>query len=672
MRLAYVHVCGFRGYQKPVRIDFSDSFTIIDGRNGVGKSTIFDAVEFALTGTISKYLDAKSGRESVADYLWWTGEGDALADRFVEVGFRDGDEAVAIRRTPLDGDTIDTGPLLDRLIDPAFAPKLATTQLCTSTIIRDEHIARLSLDLKEGDRFALLRDAIGAVDAEEWIERARVLAAAASARVKTMTTEAEQASQSLAGAVRQIDQARAALPAESLVAQAAVRLRESLRTSASPDQLPDIARRRMAEIATQIDTLGPLAQRFDDVAGLRAALPGLDERVEHASTEVTRARTVLEESTAALAAAPVSTALSEQARQLEALVNLGRGLGLRDGHCPLCESAIDHDQFGHGLETALTVARQLDAQAVEQAEKERARETAKAALAAAEQTHQAGLAERDAAKKQVSDFDGRLAVHSLEGAGLADIERRLSALETERQAISSDLRLIDTISLDRAIARATVDQESARERIARAEARLGRARLAETRAKAIYDAARRAAAETLDQRLDRVLPLMSELYKRLRPHPVWSDIEYSVRGDVQRFLKLQVGGDVNPQFVFSSGQRRATGLAFLLSVNLSITWSRWRSILLDDPVQHVDDFRTVHLAEVLAHLCQSGRQIVCAVEDAALADLMCRRLPTSERAPGKHVTLGTDRDGALTVAEEREIAPLSRRALVLPDQSLSA
>jgi chromosome segregation protein len=42
MKLAFVHVCGFRGYRKPVRIDFADGFTIIDGRNGVGKSTIVD------------------------------------------------------------------------------------------------------------------------------------------------------------------------------------------------------------------------------------------------------------------------------------------------------------------------------------------------------------------------------------------------------------------------------------------------------------------------------------------------------------------------------------------------------------------------------------------------------------------------------------------------------
>ena len=163
--------------------------------------------------------------------------------------------------------------------------------------------------------------------------------------------------------------------------------------------------------------------------------------------------------------------------------------------------------------------------------------------------------------------------------------------------------------------------DNAEEGVKRAEVRLGRARLAETRAKAIHDAVRRAAAEALDQRLGRVLPLMSELYKRLRPHPIWDDIGYSVRGDVKRFLNLQVGKGINPQFVFSSGQRRATGLAFLLSMNMSISWNRWRSILLDDPVQHVDDFRTIHLAEVLAHLCHSGQQIVCAVEDSALAGL---------------------------------------------------
>jgi chromosome segregation protein len=87
-----------------------------------------------------------------------------------------------------------------------------------------------------------------------------------------------------------------------------------------------------------------------------------------------------------------------------------------------------------------------------------------------------------------------------------------------------------------------------------------------------------------------------------------------------------VGDGLNPQFMFSSGQRRATGLAFLLSVNLSLAWSKFRTILLDDPVQHIDDCRTDHLAEVCAHLIAQGRQVICAVEDEALADLFCKEM----------------------------------------------
>jgi chromosome segregation protein len=218
--------------------------------------------------------------------------------------------------------------------------------------------------------------------------------------------------------------------------------------------------------------------------------------------------------------------------------------------------------------------------------------------------------------------------------------------------------------------RAEVDVKS---RLLRNQERLGRARNAETIAQELYDAARRAAGETLDVRLERVLPLMSELYRRLRPHPFWRNIEYSIRGDVRRFLRLQVGEDLNPQFLFSSGQRRATGLAFLLSINISLAWSRWRSILLDDPVQHVDDFRTVHLAEVTAQLVADGRQIICAVEDAALADLLCRRLPIKRTGDAKRITLGPDEDGALAKLNEKVLTPLMRYSLVQqPGQSAAA
>ncbi len=84
---------------------------------------------------------------------------------------------------------------------------------------------------------------------------------------------------------------------------------------------------------------------------------------------------------------------------------------------------------------------------------------------------------------------------------------------------------------------------------------------------------------------------MDEFYRRLRPHADWTEIHYRMRGDVRRFVSLTVGEDLNPRFMFSSGQRRA-----------------------------------LHLAEVLSSIRRANRQVICTVEDSALAALLTRRL----------------------------------------------
>ena len=189
------------------------------------------------------------------------------------------------------------------------------------------------------------------------------------------------------------------------------------------------------------------------------------------------------------------------------------------------------------------------------------------------------------------------------------------------------------------------------------------ARVVETRAKSLLDAAQRASGETLVRRLERIGPLLAELYRRLRPHHIWRDIDYKVPGDVRRFLKLEVGESLNPQFLFSSGQRRATGIAFLLSVYLSTSWRRLNTLILDDPVQHIDDFRAIHLAEVLAQLRATGLQIVCAVEDSALADLLCRRMATGDPAQGRRITLGLSKEGDLGVLRNERVRPFLQSVL---------
>ncbi|UMY18668.1 AAA family ATPase [Methylobacterium organophilum] len=665
MRLAYVDVCGFRGYRRRLRLDFADAFTVIEGRNGVGKSTVCDAVEFALTGTISKYPEAKAGRETVADYIWWSGEGPAPEAHYVEVGFHDEDELFVVRREQIAAfDEASLSVVVDRLCDRAMRPSHPVAQLCKASIIRDEHIAALSLDLSETDRYALLRDAIGATDADEWVERGRQLVLLAKKRRDAANAEAEAAAREAAQAARRIDELRAAIAEEGTVASAVARLQALIGSTAPADSMAEVARMAIVERAQREDEMQSLRAGWVDYETAKASLADLVSAVADTQQTLVVRQLELED----LLQAMVDDAMqdfSERARDLAALADLGRHIGLNDGCCPLCASGVSHDAFARGIAAAEELASQLDARAVAREATLAQRRMAEADLAIATAAARRAANEAEAARQTVGAFEAQL-----RQAGFAPdrarsaVDAELERLGAELGRIREDLRVVETLRTNIALERAVAAEQAARTAYAKAQERLGVARLAETRAQALHDGARRAAGETLDQRLDRVLPLMTELFRRLRPHPLWSDIDYKIRGDVRRFLKLQVGDELNPQFIFSSGQRRATGLAFLLSVNLSLAWSRWRTILLDDPVQHVDDFRSVHLAEVIAQLVGAGRQIVCVVEDPALADHLCRRLPVTAPGKGARVTLGPDADGALALLDHRTLVPMAGAALV--------
>jgi len=234
---------------------------------------------------------------------------------------------------------------------------------------------------------------------------------------------------------------------------------------------------------------------------------------------------------------------------------------------------------------------------------------------------------------------------SMERNRLVELERALNALDASR-AVGLLTSIDARVSALRRQVDATADE-------------LARAQSAVATAKSLEKSVRRSASEIVDERLALISPLLNELYQRLRPHSDWKSIEYSIRGDVRRFLSLKVGNDLNPQFVFSSGQRRAAGLAFLLSVHLARSWARWNSLLLDDPVQHIDDFRALHLVEVLSAFRQAGRQVVCAVEDEALADLLCRRLLSTDEQPGRRFMIDTGPNGIAGVTAKVNIPPMA-------------
>ena len=90
---------------------------------------------------------------------------------------------------------------------------------------------------------------------------------------------------------------------------------------------------------------------------------------------------------------------------------------------------------------------------------------------------------------------------------------------------------------------------------------------------------------------------------------------------------------------------------------LSRPWCLFRTLVLDDPIQHVDDFRAVHLVETLAAIRTMRYQLICAVEDPALADLLARRLRSSYRDGGTLVRMKYVPGDGAQIDEVRTIAP---------------
>ena len=342
------------------------------------------------------------------------------------------------------------------------------------------------------------------------------------------------------------------------------------------------------------------------------------------------------------------------ATALSALVSSGEHLGLHGDHCPLCNARRSPGEYAEGVAAAKMRLQEMKSGVTQaQSAVQELQESLKAEIAI-------GLRSRSAYDEWVSREE---AISSREAENQAFFTRNdlsptlidnSAALEHEvsRQRnlwlyLTQALSAVESSGAADRVANIELRVTSLQRDVERAAQAIERAQKVLTDIKVLDRAAKRSGDEIIDEQLAVISPLLTEIYQRLRPHPKWRSIEYSIRGDVRRFLSLRVGQGLNPQFIFSSGQRRAAGIAFLLSVHLSRPWCKLNTILLDDPVQHIDDFRALHLVEVIATLRRTGRQVICAVEDSDLADLLSRRLSSELGGPG--VRFDIEADGRIIV-----------------------
>lgn len=89
---------------------------------------------------------------------------------------------------------------------------------------------------------------------------------------------------------------------------------------------------------------------------------------------------------------------------------------------------------------------------------------------------------------------------------------------------------------------------------------------------------------------------------------------------------LEMRKDLPPQVVLSEGQLAANGFSILCAASTAYPWSRWRALLLDDPLQHNDIIHTAAFVDVMRNLVElNGYQLVMSSHDRGESDFIARK-----------------------------------------------
>jgi DNA repair exonuclease SbcCD ATPase subunit len=674
--LEFVELTGFRGFRDKARFDLPGGFSVLSGRNGSGKSTLLDAIDFAITGTINKFSVKEAKGGGLDEHIWWVGEGKPEA-HYVSVGFiaNDGKQFVITRSRERGCDTLPQ-EILDRLCNSQLAAPSSLDTLMQTTLIRDELIAGLSLDLPEQARFAAVRAAIGGIVGPNYSERTEAILAAATTAKTRQTERVKEAQDELGRLLGEVTEARSNVERSTGIAEALQAI-ESLAPSlpSGLSEKTDAVRKLIAERRL---VLRELENARLSVEELQSEVTFFDSPASQKEIELARVaqEAALREKT--LADERVELALrlntAEQANDeyvthMAAILEHGAAIGLHDGHCPLCDAARTAEEFADAIAAAkerladagvkLATAAEVLAQA------RLAADEAERTLASAQTRYSTFQSRREALQQTLKDVQETYARYQFK-APANDAQVAQTLLFAKRENLVRLERALSVLEASNAIDRVKTLEgriTTLRERSDKESAKLAAAEKAAEAARQIDTSAKTVANEILTEQFDTVMPLLKELYRRLRPHANWAEIESDFGGKIRGSLNFTVGDGHNPQFLFSTGQRRAADLAFLLAVHLSRPWCSWRALLMDDPVQHIDDYRALHLVEVLTAIRRTGRQVIVAVEDVALANVLCRRLRSARGESGRLFQLHTSKTGTAEIAEIHDIYPMPRLVL---------
>lgn len=675
MKLTRLEIEGFRAFGVGVQVDLDADAVILVGVNGSGKTSLFDAVMWSLSGRLPRVEDpggsvisefAASGEARVAVELELDG-GESMS---VVRSRTRGDEQARLQ-VELNGSALRAGEAqveLYRTLWPAAlsAPEgeVALMRALTRCVYLQQDLVREFVESDDdSERFQTVSELVGVGRVRELqveLDKAR---RAWSQATNKLDAEAEPARRRLAGLESQLERLSAdSAPAPSLAPEwrawwkGFAEMFDDVPAPPAADApnavgaLDDALKRLVAEHRSDdrrlLEAEALKKELAEDREQEQAAEP-----LEPLSALLEEAKTATEGAQAALDSArklegerrELALHTEEQAAQLGALAELAlKHLGER---CPVCTQEFDHEQtLAHlyslindsavGPAGTSSEGPDIEALGKQLIERQRRAQELEADLARRRTQEQSRAlansqrAERIAAMGIASDASADDALREL----IVAIEQRHQSSAVLREAGESlALALAKSSELTRR-AELTREREALALTVEGSVAAVAARRETGELAGRILERLRTSAEQLVQAQLSQIEPLVERVYARVDPHPAFRRVQLSSRfehsrGRISASVEDTLANVVvkRPGTVLSSSQLNALAVSIFLALNLGVPTLPLDSVLLDDPLQSLDDVNLLGLVDLLRRTRQQ-RQLIVSTHDPRFAALLERKL----------------------------------------------
>lgn len=674
MRLLSLELTGFRGFAGKETFDLNADAIIVVGANGNGKTSLFDAVLWAITGRVPRLgsddslLTCRFSETGQARVVLRLGQADGSSPLTVTRVF-DG----KVTRVSLEtSDGVLRGPeaegqLIQQIwkeaataANPAEALATAITQ---SVYLQQDLVREFIESVTPEARFGAVSELVGAgrvTDLQGEMERAKKAWSRATnsraaelkplrGRLSTMASRLAELKARPIAAEARLDEATWAGWWEQLRALGLKDNAVPMSSREAPSSIDaaikqlDAARRATERKKSLLDAL---THDLRDIAKkARPELAPLRGRVAVSQQQVNETRAkIAAEQTRIAEFRRLQAELKEKSEQLQALATLAlKHLGEK---CPVCDQEYDLDStrrrlqqtaaIGSAAATSNSLPDALPELLRSLASQEKELSAAEFNLRTAEQSvRELAVAEAGIAKRLAEldvDLDG-----SAERLAAVVAAATVTNQRIERLSAAQEVGEEFALRLSRSVDQATIQElereiERARATLQEEDAEITEREATGEQAQRVIEALREAASRVVAERVKEIEPLLSEIYSRIDVHPAFSVVRFLTsvvrgRGQLTAVVSdplLETEYD-SPATVLSSSQMNALAVCMFLSLNLGVSSTPLESAILDDPLQSLDDINLLGLIDLLRRT-KDQRQLFVSTHDARFGDLLARKL----------------------------------------------